>query len=299
MGRFSSIFGNRCSGPFTDIQINKQFNKDGYVVLPLADSQTIHTLLMLLRETGSDKHHGFSTTHFLADRNTKQIIHDGIVSALWPLLLPILKDYSPIFGNFMVKHAEGDSPVPLHADWTYVDEKEHVSLSVWMPLVDTNESNGCLAVIPASQRISYHIRGPRILQWDVPCNFELIAALGRRLTVNAGDVVIYDHRLLHYSDTNTSRKMRPAVNLSLAPKGVPIFHYTIPEGETEIHAFSVKHSEFFLAYDNFKMPESGKLLWKQQNRCPLLNDSYLAYIRTMRWKIKIRSAFGWFVDRSY
>lgn len=162
MGRFSSLFGSGFSGPFSNAQQNRYFKRDGYIVLPLADLRTILQLQKLLVETGSDKQYGFSTTHFLEDRTTKRIIHDGIVSALWPLLIPTLKDYIPVFANFMVKHAEGDSPVPLHADWTYVDERKHVSLSVWMPLVDTNETNGCLSVIPSSQHQRRVARGGRV-----------------------------------------------------------------------------------------------------------------------------------------
>lgn len=285
MGLMSSItIRSKPSSPFRDFSLNRQYNRHGYVVMPLLGRQEIDSLRALQESTSLPESVGFHTTHFFTNREMKRTVHKGVCAILSPLLAPVLSDFIPVFGNFMVKEAVGDSLVPMHADWTYVDEQKHISVSVWIPLVDTDEKNGCLAIIPGSHRLSHHIRGPRIPQWDVPCNFDLIDALGRPLPMRAGEAVIYDHRLLHYSDTNMSGEVRPAVNLSLVPKGVPILHYTIPERETEIHAFTVTHPGFFVEYDNFQMPDSGEFLWKQPNRCPLLNGSYLDFIRKERWR---------------
>lgn len=293
MGLMSSIiFERRSSSPFRQASLNCQYHLDGYVTMPLVSHEGIERLRGLYESTSKQVLKGFHTTHFSADREMKRAVHAGVCAILSPLLAPVLNEFTPVFGNFMVKEADGDSPVPMHADWTYVDEHQHVSVSVWIPLTDTDERNGCLSVIPGSHRLSYHIRGPRIAQWDVPCNFELIDAFGRPLPIRAGEAVIYDHRLLHYSDTNMSGKVRLAVNLSLVPKGVPMFHYTIPEGETEINAFAVNHPNFFVEYDNFQMPDSGELLWKRPNGCPLLNGPYLAFIRRERWKRKVLSLLG-------
>jgi len=286
MGLLSSIiFGRVPSSPFRDRSLNSQYHRDGYLTMPLAGRQEIDLLRALYERISQREATGFHTTHFSTDRELKRTVHEGVCAILLPLLAPVLNEYTPVFGNFMVKEAVGDSPVPMHADWAYVDEHEHISVSVWIPLIDTDERNGCLAVIPGSHRLSHHIRGPRIPQWDVPCNFELIDALGRPLPMRAGEAVIYDHRLLHYSDPNASGEVRPAVNLSLVPKGVPMFHYAIPEGETEVHAFAVGHPEFFVEYDNFQMPDSGELLWKRPNGCPLLNGSHLAFMRRERWRL--------------
>lgn len=285
MGLLSSIFSTRSpSAPFHDRSLNRHYQRDGYAVIPLAGRNETDRLSVLHERTSQHGSKGFHTTHFSDDRVLKRTVHEGICEVLAPLLAPVLNDYTPVFGNFMVKEADGDSPVPMHADWTYVDEHRHIGVSVWLPLVDADERNGCLCVIPGSHRLSHHIRGPRIPQWDVPCNFELIDALGKTLPLRAGEAVVYDHRLLHYSDTNMSGAARPAVNLSLVPKGVPMFHYAIPEGETEIHAFAVEHPDFFVEYDNFQMPDSGKTLWKRPNDCPLIDIRYKRFIFSERLK---------------
>lgn len=258
--------------------LNKRLREEGYVVIAALDKSLIRSLIDVWNLLDKSKLNGFHTTHFLNDRKAKSYIHHTICEAVTPVINKISNNYQAVFANFMVKAAEGESRVPLHADWSYLDEKKYVGLSMWIPLTDTDGQNGCLAVIPGSHRLSYHIRGPRIPQWDVPCNFELIKAMGRPLLVKSGEVVIYDHRLLHYSDSNTSGMVRPAVNVSLVPKGIALYHYTIPEGETDVHAYAVEQPEFFLEYDNFGVPDRGRLLWKRPNDCPLLNESYRSFI---------------------
>lgn len=103
---------------------------------------------------------GFHTTHFATDKAFKKKVHDNITAVLEPAVRPFLPNYAAAFGNFMVKEPGGNNPMPLHADWTYVDESQATSLAIWLPLVDTNPENGQLGVIPFSQHLSHDIRGP-------------------------------------------------------------------------------------------------------------------------------------------
>jgi hypothetical protein len=168
----------------------------------------------------------------------------------------------------------------MHADWTYVNEDANTSISVWVPLTDTTIENGCLGVIPFSQHLSHRIRGPRILQWEYPCNELLIEKMGKLLPIKAGQAVIYNHRLLHFSPPNNTGETRLAVNLSLVPEGVQVIHYTVPEGQEKIHKFEVDGFDFFIQYDNFQMPEKGKLVETIDiSSVPLLNQRAEDFIK--------------------
>ncbi len=119
--------------------------------------------------------------------------------------------------------------------------------------MDTTPTNGCIGVIPYSQRLSHTIRGPQIKQSQYPCNETLIANMGRLLPLKAGQMLVYDHRMQHYSTANDSDRLRPAINISLVPQGVEIIHYTRPEGSDKIHRYVVKDPDFFIRYDNFQI----------------------------------------------
>jgi hypothetical protein len=265
---------------FADNSRSEQFEKYGYVVVDLLTQHAVDALKDFYKANQQPAQSAFHTTHFSTDKDFKKKVHDAIASTLQPALKNVLTAYAPAFGNFMVKEAGGNNPMPMHADWTYVDERANTSISVWVPLTDTTIENGCLGVIPFSQHLSHHIRGPRILQWEYPCNELLIEKMGKLLPIKAGQAVIYNHRLLHFSPPNNSDETRLAVNLSLVPEGARVIHYTVPEGQEKIHKFEVDGFDFFIQYDNFQMPEKGKLVETIDiSSVPLLNQRAEGFIK--------------------
>ena len=276
---------------FKDPGLNARFHREGYVTVDFLSPDAADALAAFYGEQASAQARGFHTTHFSRDPDYKQRIHEAIVQALTPGVDRYLNDYVPVFGNFMVKESDDQSSMPLHADWTYVDESRYTGISVWVPLTDTHEQNGCLGVIPRSHELSHPIRGPRILQWEAPCGEQLIAALGRLLPLKKGQAVLYDQRLLHYSPPNRSGKVRPAVNLAVLPRQAERIHYTLPEGESLIHRFRVEDPLFFLRYNNFQMPELGRAEARLEPGIPLINARAGAFIKAHKknWLKKLLS----------
>ncbi|MEX0812885.1 MAG: phytanoyl-CoA dioxygenase family protein [Chitinophagales bacterium] len=258
---------------FKNEKLNNAFLKYGYVCIDLLTDTEIKALNTFYNNHKINAASGFHTTHFSTDRKLKKSIHHYIIEQVWPLLDRQLQDFTPVFANFMIKEAHHESIMPLHADWTYVDESKHLSIAAWIPLCDTNENNGTLGVIPFSQHLSKNIRGPRILQWEHPFNDKIIEAAGKLINMKAGQAIIYNHRLLHFSPPNKSNKVRPALNLSIVPNNIELIHYTIPEGFDQILKYKVENQDFYLDYDNFKVPEKGELLENlDKNIVNLLNN---------------------------
>lgn len=257
------------------------FLEKGYALPEAVPEAVLEALLRFTAQRVPDNIQGFHTTHFSTDSDYKKQIHDGLIDIVNPYLQKILVRHVPVFANFMLKPGGGNNPMPLHADWTYVDEADDFSLSVWIPLTDTVPLNGCIGVIPYSQHLSHAIRGPRIKQAEFPCNETLIAELGRLIPLKAGQPLIYDHRLLHYSTANDTPILRPAVNISLVPRGAHMIHYTWPEGTDRIRRYEVEDPDFFTEYDNFQIPQKGKLTGELAS-VPLLNERSEAFIRRYR-----------------
>lgn len=264
---------------FRDKKLNHRFNKFGYVVVDFLKPEQVSQLGNFYSANPHPNAAAFHTTHFAEDKVYKKEIHTAITKALQPGITDLLLNYQPVLGNYMVKEGRGTGPMPLHADWTYVQEPQHASISIWVPLVDTNEENGCIGVIPFSQHLSHPIRGPRILQWEYPTNDKLISAMGKLLPMKAGQALIYDHRLLHYSPANNSPHVRPAVNLSLVPCNVRVIHYTVPLNEHQLHLYDVTSNDFYIYYDNFKKPELGVSPEIIQGKVPMLEDRVDSFIQ--------------------
>lgn len=101
---------------------------------------------------------------------------------------------------------------PWHRDVTAYSKDSHESqiLTVWIPLNEATETNGCLQVIPGSHWLdSDDLAGnPEQLQKAVA------------LPAQVGDVVIFDRRLHHSSVPNTSESdFRWSLNFRYHPTG--------------------------------------------------------------------------------
>lgn len=102
--------------------------------------------------------------------------------------------------------------------------------------------------------------------------------MGKLLPVKSGEAVIYNHRLLHYSMPNNSNKVRPAINLSMVPQNTAMIHYTVPEGTEGVHRYEIEDNDFFIYYDNFQVPERGKLTNIDTHSVPMLNNRADAFV---------------------
>lgn len=236
--------------------LQEQLNEVGYTVVPFLEKSEIDEIQAFYNLNKPDQQHAFHTTHFFTDREYKRLVNSFLIAACRRAFYKhVTKDYNPVFANFMVKEANSNSLMPLHADWCYVDEMKNSSYAVWVALTDTDEKNGCFCVIPYSHNLVNQVRGPRILQWNYPTNEMLIKEMGVPLPVKAGTAVIYNHRLMHYSGANQSSTTRVAFNVSVVPDDVPGIHYAMPEGESEIVKYSVSGPDFYLEYDHFRTPD--------------------------------------------
>lgn len=244
---------------FRNALFQKDFDDKGYVLIPsLLSHQEINLLLRLFEEFQSQCAEAFHSTHFSKDTLYKRQVHDTISKLVAPNSAVYLNSFEPLFGNFMVKNPDRENFMPLHADWTYVNEHEFNSVAIWVPLVDVNEKNGCFGVVEGSHMVTNTIRGPGIYQssslerdkvWE--------KRYGKLIPMKAGDAIFYNHSLLHYSPPNKTKQVRPALNLTMVPEPASRIHYCKPEGATEIEMYNVTESNFYIAYDNFQRPQTG------------------------------------------
>lgn len=265
---------------FENKVLNETFLKNGYVTGDFIPLHILDQLNDFYQNHQPKNYEGFHTTHFSTDTEYKKQVNDGIIQIIQPILDTYLEEYIPVFANFMLKTGGGNNPMPLHADWTYVYEPEYISIAMWIPLVDTTPQNSCLGVIPYSQHLSKNIRGPKITQVLPPYDEILIKKAGKLLPMKAGQAVIYDHRLLHYSPANKTDFVRPALNISIVPQKAKLIHYTCPEGSTQIHKYMVDDFDFFVRYNNFQIPEKGQLIGHEKlDSVPLIHDNVGDFIK--------------------
>lgn len=126
--------------------------------------------------------------------------------------------------DLSVKPPSPASELGPHQDFSLIDERRWRSLYLWIPLVDTDEHNGTLHVVPGSHRFTNAIRSqhvPAVFDEVLPEVHE--AAV--RLDCRAGDLVLMVSGVVHFSPPNQSDEVRLAAHGIVKPTAAPLVFY--------------------------------------------------------------------------
>lgn len=253
---------------FKDKRLQEQFDRDGYVKISLADAKTVQYLSTLYKEVQPLSYKGFSSTIYNPDVDLKVKTSQKIFEVLDGVVKEQLENFRPLGCSFLCKTSGQESFLPVHQDWTIVDESRFASITVWMPLVNTNEKNGQLKVLPGSHRFTDVLRSPTL-----PGVFQNIKddVYARMITlpVKAGEAVVFNHALLHASPPNLSGSDRVVATYGLVPAEAELHFYHRKNGSVE--KYKIK-DDFFLTYNNIgsapgfaEKVEEFTYQWKEWN----------------------------------
>jgi hypothetical protein len=245
---------------FKNPELDFQVKKDGFVVLPIFGKEQQWKLKAVYENIRPKGVRGFYTTYYLIDLEPKKYIFEKIDNEIKGFVKRTLIDYSLLSANYVVKEShDKKTVVPLHQDWSFVDEKKFVSLSVWCPLIDAGASEGGLAVVPGSHRLTCHIR----TRHDKGPLSEVFRVLERehsiQLKIKAGHGVLFDTRLVHGSPMpNSGGLRRIAVNCVLRPKKAALFH-SIGIAPNKIETFRVDEAFFLGVFPGMSMKKEWSI----------------------------------------
>ena len=160
------------------------------------------------------------------------ITHSAILDIVASLLGPEITANGDYWLRFKMPTGD-DSVFPWHQDSIYyngnanpdqsvvLSERSQI-LTVWIPMVDVDEKNGCLQIIPGS-----HKRGLRPAQRDgndrqVPIEDVETWADIKNIKMKVGDVCVFGNLTFHRSLANISDKIRWSIDLRYSPTGSPL-----------------------------------------------------------------------------
>lgn len=257
-----------------DDKLEQEFQEQGYVQIPFISPEEVAILKQkffeLLPKSGGNitvadleiPSHEISYDFTFIDKNIefKQAVYDVITTYFQPHVKKWLADYRPIIANYIRKKtATGE--VPLHQNWAFVNERKCTSVSIWCPLVDSNEENGTLQVVPRSHKRFGVNRGPMV-PWELDSiKEEIIQKSLVPMNLKAGNAVILDDSIVHYSAVNKTDNLRLAIQLILIPAEEKSIHYHMnsAESHSRIDVLEVD-TDFYMQFNPWKQPEGAKRL---------------------------------------
>lgn len=221
------------------------------MVVPFLGAEAVKQLKGYFLDNHPQGVNGFYATAHSPDTAFRQRMNDRIMQAFKEPIAKYFTGCRPLGGSFVVKSKENTSRLHPHQDWNIVDEDRYRSFNIWVPLVDLTEKNGAIRVMPRSHRWVRNFRGPNIPDAFTNVQEDIWKKM-KPLHMKAGEALIYDHRLFHASDPNTTDELRVAAVFGIIPEDAQMFYYFGRDGKVEVYESSV---EFFMTGDIQKGPE--------------------------------------------
>ncbi|OWY20990.1 hypothetical protein C7N43_00695 [Sphingobacteriales bacterium UPWRP_1] len=211
---------------FKNDEHQQRFEADGYIILPIPDTQVIEELLQLYYTTNSGIHEGFYASLYSNNTTYKTTVDEGVRNICGQLPNLYLDSYRPLGGTFLVKQSGETSNLTVHQDWTIVDETIYTSVNFWLPLMDITSNNGPFMAMKGSHLLFDVLRGsPHFpspldgLRDTINKNYLT------ELKVQKGEVLFHDHRLVHASPPNLTNKPRIVAGMLLIPHEAQALHH--------------------------------------------------------------------------
>lgn len=254
-------------------ELEAKFQKDGYVSVPFISPEEVAELKqkffdtlpnsggqITADETGVENSRLVTYDFTFIDKNPeyKKQVFDVITKFFEPHMDRLLQNYRPIIANYIRKQAD-NGEVPLHQNWAFADERKCSTVSIWCPLVESTIQNGTLQVVPGSHKRFGEVRGPMI-PWELDnIKQHVIEKHLVPLETKAGDCVILDDSIVHYSALNKTNDLRLAIQLICIPAEVPSIHYhmdpSVAMDKVDVLEVDV---DFYMQFNPWKKPENAK-----------------------------------------
>jgi Phytanoyl-CoA dioxygenase (PhyH) len=196
---------------FKDQQMQDEFEKNGFVVAPFYTADEIAELNNLYYTLHPKDEKGFFPSTFSKDKNYRSKADSEIRRIDERAIDKYLQDVKIMCGSFIVKSPGPESAMCVHQDMTLVDESKYTGINIWVPLIDLNDTNGAIEVLPGSHRIYPSYRGSTVPGIYEEISDEIKPYL-QTLYLKAGEAVFFDQSIIHFSKANLSDKVRIVTN---------------------------------------------------------------------------------------
>jgi hypothetical protein len=272
----------------------QELEKKGYSIFNFPDIKRLdelnHVLSDLMRQKQNPhaEDQGFYFASFDNASTLRQQVHNIVSAEMQPFIQQYFPEYKPLVANIILKEP-GDKEVPLHQDWSFVDENLYSSYAIWLPLEETTRENGGLYVLEGSHHWFNNYRSTRVNTQAISV-FPHVKQHLKFMEIKKGQGVIFNHKLLHYTPPNLTSKNRMVVQTAIIPTLLqPFFPYRESDQE-DIIVYQV-NDPFFINED----------IWEKPAKYPVFKvipykDNDEINIRTIKRKLRKQNLVKFFLN---
>jgi hypothetical protein len=209
---------------FNDHSLNEQFWSTGFVKVPMFSPTEVLQLLQINSRLDGHFSTSFTTSIWSNNASYRKAVLDQIKPIFDFAQKKWLADFKLVMATILTKQPSHDSALDIHQDWAFTDEEKHVAVNIWVPLQDITLENGPLYLLPKSHLFAAPYRGRHITpQFNLVK--PLIAQRSVPILAKAGEAIIFNVRMLHFSSANLTPSPRIAMAMVGIPQEATLLHY--------------------------------------------------------------------------
>ncbi len=248
-------FCNNVLPVLKDEHLQNQLNRDGIILLDFLSTEDVKQLDAIfheLHDTRSDiPDDALYTCQHNPDSEYRGKMHQKIGELISPMIEKVFKDVKTTAFTFQIKGIGPNSELGVHQDWSFAREEDGFrTYTLWVSLIDSDANNGTLSVLKGSHIPADGIRGAGIEPCFEGLQSEILPLLNP-LEIKAGQLVLFDSSLIHYSAANNSSSIRVSAMTNIIPSKADTYLYFGSSDNGSITECSVP-DDFFLHYTDFK-----------------------------------------------
>lgn len=276
----------------------KELLEKGYTTTSFLSAQEVAMLLEGLGKLRPDNSFDISNNdnslpsyHYSildTDIEYKQKSTSLIQEIFQPNVNRIFNNYQLLTSSFFIKPPYKGF-LDAHQHFPITTDFNDISVIIWCPLIDVDESNGTLQVVEGSHKIT-----PGVFAFGYPPFFidycANIKKYSKPIPLKAGEAIIFDNNLIHWSTENNSSKYRfTAQALALPSEIKPVFYYFDSNSPQRFEVFEV-NSKFFIEQILMELfekpPKNLKSLGFVENKNQVLSEQTFADLLNQRVEIR-------------
>lgn len=240
---------------FSDETFDEQFWDTGAVTAPMLTNEAVVQFLGAMDHlhprdnfdpsTLEDPRGTYHCTFLDPDHDYRRRADELIRSTFGPRLADAVPGYRVLTGNIYVK-PPGTGRFEIHQNWPTLEDMDIPTLTAWIPLQDTGFHNGTIRLVPGGHRVFPDIAAATSDRFFDDFETQLIETHLRPIELAAGEALIFDDSLLHWSSDNMSDAPRITVQIEMVPADTSTVLWILDPDRPDEFQMWESNSEFYI-----------------------------------------------------
>lgn len=243
---------------FRNPRLQESYNPQGYVTSPMLTAGEVQEILSALANLRPNddfqprSHQGKGLTYHCSfidsNRAYRRQVHSLISHYFTPHVNQILNGFRILNGNFYIK-PPGYGEFVVHQNWPAIADIDDTTVTIWCPLVDVVQENGAIQVVAGSHKLIPHVETLKTASYFKEFEQTVVDSYLKPVPMKAGESIIFDDGLIHWSANNDSNEARIAIQILCIPTDSQPAYWYYDEQHPEQFELIEADTEFFLTND--------------------------------------------------